>query len=62
MAKGKAIKLKEQGGVVYFKAIQPLTEKQYQLMLDMISYNEQKSGLKIVLLPYSLAITNEQGE
>lgn len=61
MAK-KAVKLKEQDGVIYFKAIQPLTEEQYKLTLDMLSYNEQKSGLKLVLVPLSLAITNEQGE
>lgn len=61
MAK-KAVKLKEQDGVVYFKAIQPLTEEQYKLLLDMLAYNEQQSGLKIVLVPFSLAITNGQGE
>lgn len=61
MAK-KAVKLKEQDGVVYFKAIQPLTEEQYKLLLDMIAYNEEKSGLKLILVPYSLALSNEKGE
>lgn len=61
-ARGKAVKLKEQDGIVYYKAIQPLTEEQYKLLLDMLAYNEQASGLKLVLVPYSLAITNEQGE
>ena len=61
-ARGKALKLKEQDGIVYYKAIQPLTEEQYKLLLDMLAYNEQESGLKLVLVPYSLAISNEQGE
>jgi hypothetical protein len=61
-AKGKAVKLKEQDGIIYFKAIQPLTDEQYKVLLDMLSYNEEKSGLKLVLVPFSLAISNEQGE
>jgi hypothetical protein len=55
-AKEKTIKLKEQDGVVYFKAIRPLTLEEHQQLSDKLRYEAEKSGLNIVLIPSSAAI------
>jgi hypothetical protein len=59
-AKEKTIKLKEQDGVVYFKAIRPLTLEEHQQLSDKLRYEAEKSGLNIVLVPASAAI--DKGE
>lgn len=62
MAKGKTVKLKQEEGVIYFKAICPLTEDSFKLLSDMLRHEAEKNGLKSILIPYSAALTNEQGE
>jgi hypothetical protein len=59
-AKEKTIKLKEQDGVVYFKAIRPLTLEEHRQLSDKLRYEAEKSGLNIVLIPASAAI--DKGE
>jgi hypothetical protein len=60
--KEAVVKLKEQDGVVYMKAIYRLTEEEFKLLSDMLRYQAEQSGLKIVLIPHSAALTNEHGE
>lgn len=58
----KVAKLKEENGVVYFKAIYPLSLEQHEQLSDKLRYEAEKSGLNIVLIPASAALTNEKGE
>lgn len=58
----KAVKLKEQDGVVYIKAIYKLTDEEHRQLSDKLRYEAEKSGLNIVLIPSSAALTNEKGE
>ena len=57
MAKAKkkteAKKVAEKDKVVVFKANRPLTEIQFNLLSDLIKQEEKKTGVKIVLMPYS---------
>lgn len=62
MARGKAIKLKQEEGILYFKAIRPLTADSFELLSDMLRKEAEKNGLKSILIPFSAALTNEQGE
>jgi hypothetical protein len=62
MAKGRAVKLKQEDGVIYFKAIRPLTEESFKLLSDMLRHEAEQNGLKSILIPFSAALSNEKGE
>jgi hypothetical protein len=58
----KTMKLKEQDGIVYVKAIFKLTDEEHKNLSDKLRYEAEKSGVNIVLIPSSAALTNERGE
>jgi hypothetical protein len=64
MAKRKeqVVKLREQDGIVYLKAICRLTEEEHKTLSDRLRYEAQQSGVNIVLVPFTAALTNEKGE
>jgi|SanBayMetagenome_1026888.scaffolds.fasta_scaffold255330_1 hypothetical protein len=58
----KVVKLKEENGIVYFKAIFKLSDEEHKNLSDKLRYEAEKSGLNIVLIPASAALTNAKGE
>ena len=44
----------EKDGTVFFKAKRPLQESEYKLLSEWIRHEMKKSGLKIVLVPFSV--------
>lgn len=52
--KVKEVKVKEkEEKILVFKATRPLDEGEFELLSDMIKHEEKKTGVKIVLMPYS---------
>ena len=39
--------------ILVFKATRPLDKGEFELLSDMIKHEEKKTGVKIVLMPYS---------
>ena len=54
-----AEKLSEQNGVIIFKALRPLDEKEHRQLSDKIRYEAEKSGLKVVLMPYTCELAGD---
>lgn len=52
----KVSKVKETKKLVIFKANKPLTKEEFELMSDMVKSENEKTGLNIVLMPYSCDI------
>ena len=50
----EAVEIKQAEGVIYFKAIRPLTVKEHEDLSYKLRYEEENTGLKIVLVPFSL--------
>ncbi|MEZ7173598.1 hypothetical protein [Sporosarcina sp. OR05] len=46
--------ISEQEGVVIVKANAPLDKKQFELLSELMRKEEGKSGMKVVVLPYSV--------
>lgn len=46
-------KVKETKETIVFKATKPLDEGEFKLLSEMIRHEEEKAGVKIVLMPYS---------
>jgi len=42
---------------IVFKATKPLMKEEFELLSDMVKYENEKTGLKIVLMPFSCEIT-----
>lgn len=51
--KASAEKVIETEEVIIFKANKPLDNLQFELMSNMVKSENEKTGLKIVLMPYS---------
>jgi hypothetical protein len=51
--KNDVTEIKETKDAIIFKANKPLTETEFKLLSDLIKSEEEKTGLKIVLMPYS---------
>lgn len=47
-----AEEIAEKNSVIYFKAKRPLTDVEHQMLSDRVRFEGEKSGLKIVLVPY----------
>ena len=62
MSKSKAVKLKEEDGIVYFKAIRPMTEDSFKALSNMLRHEAENVGKNVFLIPFSAAKTNEKGE
>lgn len=53
-AKEKEVKLvKETEQVLVFKAKRPMRETEFKLLSELVRHEEEKAGVKIVLVPYS---------
>jgi hypothetical protein len=44
----------EKDGTVFFKAKRPLTEDEHKLLSNWIRHESKKSGVNIVLVPFSV--------
>jgi hypothetical protein len=42
---------------IVFKATKPLMKEEFELLSNMVKYENEKTGLKIVLMPFSCEIT-----
>ena len=51
-AKEKVIKLKTEDGIVYLKAIRPLTQEEHENLSAKLRFEAEKSGVNIVLIPF----------
>lgn len=51
-----AIKVKETKQTIIFKANKALNRTEFNLLSDMVKSEEEKTGLKIVLMPYSCEV------
>ena len=61
-AREKVVRIKEDDGMIYFKAVAKLTEEQHQQLSDKLRYEAEKSGKNIILIPSSAALTTAKGE
>lgn len=52
----KVTKVKETEQAIIFKANRPLMENEFKLLSDLVKHEEEKTGLKIVLMPYSCEV------
>lgn len=52
-ARGKAVKVKQIGKTIVFQATRALTEEDFSLLSDVVRREAEKSGIKIVLMPFS---------
>lgn len=41
---------------IIFKATSPLMKGEFELLSDMVKHENEKTGLKIVLMPYSCEV------
>ena len=62
MATKTTTKVKETEEFIIFKANKPLTEEEFGLLSDLIKSEKKKTGLKIVLMPYSCDIGGDTNE
>lgn len=53
----EATEIKEADGVIFMKAIRQLTVNEHKDLSDKLRYEEENTGLKIVLVPFSLELT-----
>jgi hypothetical protein len=60
MARGKktAEKISEKDGVVFFKVNKRLTQDEHEQLSEKIRFENKKSGLKIVLIPFSCDVAD----
>lgn len=52
--------LKETEDKLVVRARKPLKEKEFKLLSDLIKHEEKKTGLKIVLIPASSELVEEE--
>lgn len=52
----RATKIKQTKEAIIFKANKPLTKDEFELLSDLVKRENEKTGLKIVLMPYSCDI------
>ncbi|MBS4538212.1 hypothetical protein GOQ27_07040 [Clostridium sp. D2Q-11] len=52
----ETIKVKEEDKVIVFKANKPLNKEEFELLSDIVKSEHKKSGVKIVLMPYSCEV------
>ena len=45
--------------ILVFKATRPLDKGEFKLLSDMIKHEEKKTGVKIVLMPYSCELEDK---
>lgn len=50
----EAVKTTE--STIVFKATKPLVKEEFELLSDMVKHENEKTGLKIVLMPFSCEI------
>jgi len=62
VANGKAVKVKQTGKVIVFQAVKRLTKKEFELLSDMVRHEMEKTGVKIVLMPYSCELAPEDDQ
>ncbi len=55
-AKGKAVKIKETDKAIVFKATKKLTMPEFELLSNMVKHEQEKTGIKIVLMPFSCEV------
>jgi hypothetical protein len=44
---------------IIFKATKPLMKEEFELLSDMVKYENEKTGLKIVLMPFSCEVAED---
>ena len=49
----KVTKIKETETAIIFKANRPLMEEEFEVLSNLVKSEEAKTGLKIILMPYS---------
>jgi hypothetical protein len=52
----KVTKVKETDKAIIFKANRPLMKEEFELLSDLVKLEEKKTGLKIILMPYSCEV------
>jgi hypothetical protein len=57
----EATEIKEADGVIFMKANRPLTVQEHEEVSQKLRYEEDNTGLKIVLVPFSLELTDGEG-
>lgn len=55
----KVTKVKETDKAIIFKTNRPLMKEEFELLSDLVKYEEKKTGLKIVLMPFSCEVGEE---
>jgi hypothetical protein len=50
--------VKETDFLLVFKANKPLRESEFKLLSDLVRHEEEKAGVKVVLLPHSADLVN----
>lgn len=55
----KVTKVKETDKAIIFKANRRLTKEEFELLSDLVKSEEKKTGLEIVLMPYSCEVGEE---
>ena len=55
-------KVKETEEFIIFKANKALTEEEFELLSNLVKSEEAKTGLKIVLMPYSCDVGGDTNE
>lgn len=57
----EAAEMKRDNLVIYFKANRPLTIQEHKNLREKIAYEESKTGLKIVLVPFLVDLADGDG-
>lgn len=52
----EATEIKQAEGVIFMQANRPLTVHEHKELSEKLSFEEEKSGLKIILVPFSLEV------
>jgi len=52
-------KVKETKETIIFKATRPLDKGEFELLSNMVKHEEEKTGVKIVLMPYSCELEDK---
>lgn len=55
----KATKIKETDKAIIFKANRPLMKEEFELLSDLVKSEEKKTGLSIILMPYSCEVVED---
>lgn len=50
----------EEVKALIFKATRPLDEGEFKLLSEMVRHEEEKSGIKIILMPYSCGLEEDK--